>query len=273
MHQSDLGLILKRTAFDERHLLLHILTPSLGCVQCVALNGRGARRFGAGLEFFTVSEFHFFSRNPDAPLRLEQVNVRTAFPHLPQDYPKYVAASFLCELSYKVVSQHPLQTEPLFKLLVNSLATLDSGQVPTPWVLVSFLGKFLQWLGAFPRLAHCAGCGRSWKSGKDQDRCAMLLDEGVWLCETCVEPARPHFPLPLADLATLFMVLSQPIRSLDAKIFESFGTTPDALFDYLVRHTEYHVAGLSVLQLHSYRLIDLKYSANPTNPLTTTQAL
>lgn len=177
LYQTE-GLILAVSDIGENDRLLTLFTRTEGKVKCVA---KGARKPGARLasltQPFTYALFQLFrGQSID---RLTQVDSKTTFPGIMQDYEKLVLASYICEVVSEVLPERE-RNDPLLGFILNVLRTLDERSDilnVAEWGTIGILRR----AGFIGDLLSCAVCGRS---GVGEGWVFSTLSGGV-VCHDC----------------------------------------------------------------------------------------
>jgi DNA repair protein RecO (recombination protein O) len=156
---TDDALVLRRFAYGESSLVLHVLTPAHGKV---ALLAKGAYRPSSG--FFAVFDLFDtlrlrWSARMGAELGLvTRAALRTRRPTVARDLARYRVALGLLELAGMTAREEHEETV-LFRWLETSLELLHGGQVPAALVAVAADLALLRANGLAPALLQCASCG------------------------------------------------------------------------------------------------------------------
>lgn len=151
------SIVLKHQDYGEADRLLTIYTRQKGKLKTIAKGVRKVRsQKGGHLEPFTHASlllatgrtWHIVS----------QAEAQEMFPNLTKDLEILGYASYLVELVDRFTFEEE-ENPPIFNLLRNSLARLDTGDPPAPLVVRYFEIRLLDLLGFRPELKNCVVTG------------------------------------------------------------------------------------------------------------------
>jgi len=142
----------------EADRLVTFFSLDRGMLKGVARNARKSfKRFGAGLETFTLSRLHLYEREHQELARIESADILSQHAHISADLGRAAAGAVMLEL-VRELSPLGERNAQAFLLLSQVLHLLDSGEDPL-FLLSVFKTRFLSLLGYQPRLDHCLSCG------------------------------------------------------------------------------------------------------------------
>ncbi|MCK6447389.1 MAG: DNA repair protein RecO [Planctomycetes bacterium] len=191
MQRTDRALILRRFAYGETSLVVHVLSPSFGRVHLLAKGAyRPSSRYYAVLDLFDTLELewsHAPGRELDTLRAGDLVRRRRG---ITDDLARYRAALAALELA-ALAAQEGQPLRGLFAALELALDRLAAGAFPPSLVLGGFELEFLAELGLAPALDRCAACGRS-APPATSPRASSVFSPGAGgrLCRRCAEAAR-----------------------------------------------------------------------------------
>ncbi len=131
--------------------LVSFFSIDRGMLKGIAKNARKSfKRFGAGLESFTLVRLHLYEREHQELVRIETSEILEQHVSIGCDLGRAAAGAVMLEL---VREMSPLgeRNSPAFLLLMHALHLLDEGEEPL-FLLSVFMTKFLSLLGYQPRL-------------------------------------------------------------------------------------------------------------------------
>jgi len=175
----DEGVVLRAIPFQDRHLILSVLTQAHGKLSLFVKGARGARsRFGPEIDLLCLSEFVFLHAANMRPLR--EATLITRFPALKADYDRLASAMGSARLLGLLTEEG--QADPatyrLFLALLHALND-DAQSAPVALYELAFKLRLLDNFGVAPHLDGCVRCGR-----KD-DVGGFSLERGGVLCRRC----------------------------------------------------------------------------------------
>ncbi len=151
------GIVINEQAFKEHDKRLTLLLKDIGKVTVYA---KGAKKTSgkllAGTQLFSWSEFDIYDGGRF--LSLNSVELIESFYSLHRDYDTLFYASYLLELCNKIILPGS-PCDDIIKLLLKSLKTLASTEVPRVNVARVFEFLFLKLNGFTPELDACSLCG------------------------------------------------------------------------------------------------------------------
>ena len=180
MKSKTEAIIISSMNLGEADKLVTFFSLDRGMQKGVARNARKSfRRFGAGLESFTISRLHLFEREHQELARIESTDIIEQHSSISCDLGRAAAGAVMLEL---VREMAPLgeRNAPAFLLLSQVLHLLDEGEDPL-FLLRIFEIKFLSLLGYQPKLDHCLSCG-----ARPKGDVIFLGMKGGMLCPDCM---------------------------------------------------------------------------------------
>lgn len=205
------GIVINTTAFGEADKVVTLYCQDLGRISAIAKGAfKSKKRFVNKLE--PCSQLLFFYQRPrsDSGLfLLKEAELLDARIHIRQEYRRYVAATYFCELLLLLTREHD-PDEPLYTLLCGVLDILNQNEQPLRIVPLAVL-NLLCILGYQPELAHCSRCHQPIVP---QRRYMFLPGGGCLLCSSCQPEATPTPRLSLQTIRILLSALTLPQNRL-----------------------------------------------------------
>lgn len=180
MKSKTEAIIISSMNLGEADKLVAFFSLDRGMLKGVAKNARKSfKRFGAGLEAFTLCRLHLYEREHQELTRIESSDIIEQHSAIGADLGRAASGAVMLDM---VREMSPLgeRNAAAFLLLSHTLHLLDEGADPL-FLLKIFEIKFLSLLGYQPRLDHCLSCGRRTKG-------EMIFEsmKGGVLCPDCV---------------------------------------------------------------------------------------
>lgn len=144
---KDVGLVLREEAVGESNKRLTILTENLGKVSAFA---RGAKGTKSKLAVAKLSYCEFVFYDGKQFLSLTQASQIHSFDKIPSDYDAFCAASFILELTDKMLLPD-MPAQYVLNLSLHALSRLNKAQNHKV-ALAAFIFKLLQKEGYTPTL-------------------------------------------------------------------------------------------------------------------------
>jgi DNA repair protein RecO (recombination protein O) len=202
MKSKTEAIIISSMNLGEADKLVTFFSLDRGMMKGVAKNARKSfRRFGAGLESFTISRLHLHEREHQDLARIESADIIEQHSSIGCDLGRSAVGAVMLEL---VREMAPLgeRNAPAFLLLSHVLHLLDEGEDPN-FLLRIFEIKFLSLLGYQPKLDHCLSCGIPPKGDV-----IFLGMKGGMLCPDCmVSSGDPQIRLSQGSVGFYYQAL------------------------------------------------------------------
>jgi DNA repair protein RecO (recombination protein O) len=180
MKSKTEAIIISSMNLGEADKLVTFFSLDRGMLKGVAKNARKSfKRFGAGLESFTLVRAHLYEREHQELARIESVEIIEQHAAIGNDLGRAAAGAVMLEL-VRELSPLGERNAQAFLLLSHVLHLMDEGDDPL-FLLNIFKIKFLSLLGYQPRLDHCLSCGNQPKG-----EMVFLGMKGGVLCPDCI---------------------------------------------------------------------------------------
>jgi DNA repair protein RecO (recombination protein O) len=173
-------IIISSMNLGEADKLVTFFSLDRGMLKGVAKNARKSfKRFGAGLESFTLVRLHLYEREHQELARIESAEIIEQHSGISADLGRTAAGAVMLEM---VREMSPLgeRNAAAFLLLSYVFHLLDESGDPL-FLLSIFKIKFLSLLGYQPKLDHCLSCGIQPKG-----EIIFLSMKGGILCPDCM---------------------------------------------------------------------------------------
>ena len=180
MKSKTESIIISSMVLGEADKLVTFFSLDRGLQKGVAKNARKSfRRFGAGLETFTISRLHLSEREHQELVRIESADIIAQNPAITADLNRAAAGAVMLDLVREMAPPGE-RNAPAFLLVSRALDLLNAGEDPL-FLLKVFEIKFLSLLGYQPKLDHCLSCGIQPKGDV-----IFLGMKGGMLCPGCM---------------------------------------------------------------------------------------
>lgn len=151
--------VLRRTDYGESHRMVMLATREVGVLTAVARHARkSTRRFGGGLELFTLVGADLECRKQDGPWALARTRVLRYHEGFAGDVGRLAAGSYAVELVRLLVPREVAE-EDAFEWLRRFLEAWEN-ELPGPVEMALEELALLGILGHAPRFDLCVSCGR-----------------------------------------------------------------------------------------------------------------
>jgi DNA repair protein RecO (recombination protein O) len=209
MKSKTEAIIISSMNLGDADKLVSFFSLERGMLKGVAKNARKSfKRFGAGLESFTLVRLHLYEREHQELVRIESSEIIEQHASVGCDLGRAAAGAVMLEL---VREMSPLgeRNAPAFLLLSHVLHLLDEGEEPL-FLLSVFMIKFLSLLGYQPKLDHCLSCGT-----RPKGEAQFLPMKGGILCPSClVSSGEPQVRLSAGAVGFYYHVLKMDMEKV-----------------------------------------------------------
>jgi len=235
MKSKTEAIIISSMNLGDADKLITFFSLDRGTLKGVAKNARKSfRRFGAGLESFTLVRLHLNEREHQELVRIESADIIEQHASIGCDLGRAAAGAVMLEL-VRELSPLGERNAPAFLLLLHVLHLLDEGEDPL-FLLSVYMIKFLSILGYQPKLDHCLACGI-----RPKGEVLFLGMKGGILCKDCmVSSGEPQIRLSAGAVGFYYHVLRMDMDKVSRlKPSHSIITELDRAF---AEHT-FHILG------------------------------
>lgn len=202
---STPAVVLRTQALRESDLIVVLLTPGRGKIDCIARGARRSRkRFPGGLPIGARGEVGLDRARGSLAVLL---SFTPSFDHsgLGRDLEAFAYVAYLCELSDQLVggsAADPTTFGRLCEAIEHAMTWAGGEAVQKPALLRRYELGLLDSLGLLPALEHCSVCGAP--ADTSEDGVAFSLSRGGVACLAHASGERRR-PAPVLDLATTLL--------------------------------------------------------------------
>ncbi len=235
MKSKTEAIIISSMNLGEADKLVTFFSLNRGMLKGVAKNARKSfKRFGAGLESFTLVRLHLYEREHQELARIESADILSQHAHISEDLGRTAAGAVMLEL-VRELSPLGERNAQAFLLLSYVLHLLDDGEDPL-FLLSIFKIKVLSLLGYQPKLDHCLSCGNQPKG----DMIFLGMKGGI-LCPDCmVSSGEPQVRLSPGAVRFYYQALRMDMDKI-SRLKPSNGIVRE-LDEIFTSHT-FHILG------------------------------
>ena len=156
--RQTLAVVLQVTDHGDSDKIITLYTEAQGKISGIAKGAkRSKKRFVNKLEPFSLLDLAYAEGRTSTLVRIDQAELLNGFPTLRQDYPRYTAATLICEQLLQWTRENDADPA-LFALGRWALTSLEQGVPPLATVIL-FEVRMLDLLGYRPDLSGCLVCG------------------------------------------------------------------------------------------------------------------
>lgn len=171
------GIVLRQVKTLNGRRMLLLFSRKLGKISVgTSLTEGGKNKSALAVRPFTYGRYELFKSRDSYSFNSGQVI--KSFYCLGEDLDKYAAASYVLELTEKLLAED-LPQPRIFSLLLEFLDSLERRKEKHDTLVMAYMVKVLDIMGTMPQLDECCLCG-----SKEADRFFSIPDGGM-ICESC----------------------------------------------------------------------------------------
>ncbi|WP_101772734.1 DNA repair protein RecO [Peptostreptococcus faecalis] len=198
------GIVLKNLKYKENDLILTVFTKKYGKTSVMA---RGAQRqksrFLSTSQIFSYNNYILKKQNDF--FTLSQSESIKSFYNISKDFESFSYASFIT----KLIENNIVEGQPnnrLFHLLTQTLFLFSEEIEDRKLVLVSFILKFIDYMGYRPEVNRCVSCGTG------EYRYALFSTElGGIVCDKCIDKEKKYVKINQTTISLMQYILKNDI--------------------------------------------------------------
>ena len=179
MTMNTEGIIFRQTRMVQGRRMILLFTREYGKISVgTNMGDKGKPKSSLALKPFTYGSYQIFEgRNY---YELDRADAITSYYTIGEDLDRYASASFVMELTEKMIPEG-LPQPAVFSLLLEFLEELEKRKKKYETLTLAYEVKLLRILGAYPALEACVSCGR--EDGLEY----FSIEEGGVMCRECAE--------------------------------------------------------------------------------------
>jgi len=187
---EDRALVLRRFAFAETSLIVHLLTRQHGLVHGIAKGAyRPRSRLYGWIDLFDTLSVGWSTSRGGGLVLIRDGGIDTRRRGVTRDLDRYRAGLGILELA-ALGARAGRPEKRLFDLCASHLDALDREIAAPRLVALSFQLSFLEHMGLQPRLEACVGCDQADLLQGSEKGLAFSDSAGGALCPACARSAR-----------------------------------------------------------------------------------
>ena len=188
------GVVLRQVkALGGRRMIL-LFSKKFGKISVgTSLNEGGRNKSALAGRAFSYGRYELFKNRGSYNLNSGQV-IRSYY-SLGEDLDKYMAASYVLELTEKVLPEEMPQPR-IFSLLLEFLEALENRKKKHGTLVMAYLIKLLDSVGTMPELERCACCGNETEPDTG-GKILFSVEEGGIICARCAAETAKEQERPL----------------------------------------------------------------------------
>lgn len=242
------AVVLKSMPYRETSKIVTFYTRRFGRLSTIVKGARrSTNRYGSSLEPMAHDMIVVYKKEGRELQTLAACDLLRPFRRLYEDLENMSAGMAMIEL-ISVLAREEDENVPLFSLLRDSLAAVDSETKNTSSVLYWFEVRLAKILGFQPIFGRCATCGKPLPGNDEAGGLIRFhLEKGGPVCELCSREPGESVPLEPRLLRALDRLsqLSGPLEAAAAELDPEMG---ERIREFIWKYLRYHVQGLRPLK-------------------------
>lgn len=175
------GIVVRNADYKENDRMITVFTKEYGAIGALV---RGCRKKGstniACSELFAFCEFVLFENK--GKHTVNSFTLKESFYPIREDFDKFSAAAFCCELVSNASEHGNERSDELFSMLYYALSYICYLDISPLDMALCFAWRFLSASGYAPMLADCSVCAENLRGNK---KIAFSSSAGGALCDRC----------------------------------------------------------------------------------------
>ena len=173
------AIVLRQVRTVNSRRMLVLFSKKFGKISVGSnLNEGGKNKTALAQRPFTYGRYELFKSRENYNLNNGQV--LKSYYSIGEDLDKYMAASYVLELTEKVISED-LPQPAMFHLLLDYLDALEKRKKKQETLTIAYMVKALAILGVMPHIDDCTACGAA------NAQRFFSIEEGGMVCENCAK--------------------------------------------------------------------------------------
>lgn len=176
------AIILNKTTFREKDLILTLITRELGVVSAIALSALASKhRFSYMLDLFVVFQAELREKRSSSMYLLASGHPIRFFPTIFDSYERLQTAMNFIMIIRDVFRDAPVNQDVFDCICTGIHRIAEAGITDLPRVFVHVVMMLLQAIGHGSDMYMCVKCKKGFEKG------ARITNDGYIVCETCSE--------------------------------------------------------------------------------------
>ena len=197
------AIVLRQTRTVGGRRMILLFTRKFGKISVgTSINEGGKNKSALAVRPFTNGRYELFKGRES--YNLNSAQVLRSFYSLGEDLDRYMAASYVLELTEKILPEEMAQPR-LYNLLLEFMEELELREKKHETLVMGYLIKALDILGSMPHLQSCTCCGVSAEEGERKLH-LFSVAEGGMICKKCGENLKNQASNPLIYEANFAIV-------------------------------------------------------------------
>ncbi len=245
------GIVLKQVKAMGGRRMISLFSHKYGKISVgTSLNEGGRNKTALSIKAFSYGKYELFKNRDNYNLNSGQV-IKSYY-GLGEDLDKYMAASYVLELTEKILPDEMPQPR-IFNLLVDFLEALEKREKKHGTLVMAYLIKIIDILGLLPQLESCVSCEKEPSKAEGKlvaQEFFFSIKEGGMVCPACAKELslgdeRPLiYKLDVGIIDILKFFQKQPISAFEKIALDDKlqGTLQQIIKEYISYHLD--ISGL-----------------------------
>lgn len=177
MHINSEGIVFRQVKIGGGRKMLHLFTKKYGKISAgSSITEKTRSKSALATQLFTHSNYEIFKGRDY--YNINSGEVKKSYYKIAEDVDKYMQASFVLELTEKMLPEEMPQPR-LFHLLIDFFTEIEKRETKYETLVLAYEVKALSLMGSFPQLEQCACCGRQ------ESLSHFSVKDGGMICVNC----------------------------------------------------------------------------------------
>lgn len=208
------GIVLRQFKAVNGRRMIRLFSGKYGKISVgTNLNEGGKSKTALAIRPFIYGKYEIFMTRES--YNLNSAYVKKSYYKIGENLDKYLETSFVLELTDKLLIEG-LPQQRIFLLLLDFLEAMEEREKSQSTLVLSYMIKILNLLGAMPNLEYCILCGEK----EPKKKWEFSVKEGGIICPKCAEEIKRTDNEPLI-YSTNFGIVGV-LKYLNEKPFSAF---------------------------------------------------
>ncbi len=233
MHINSEGIVFKQVRIAGGRKMIHLFTKKYGKISAgSSISEKSRTKSSLVMQPFTYNNYEIYKGREY--YNINSGEVKKTYFKIAEDVDKYMQASFVLELTEKMIPEE-LPQPRLFQLLVDFFGAMETREKRHETLVLAYETKALELLGCFPELQQCACCGTR------ENLAFFSVKDGGMICGNCGNKANDTLIYqPKFDIVNILKYfLKTPIQGFEKIALDE--TVARDLQDILRNYMSYYL--------------------------------
>ena len=177
MHINTEGIVFRQVKIAGGRKMIHLFTKKYGKISAgSSISEKTRTKSALAMQLFTYGNYELY-KSKDY-YNINSGEVKKSYYKIAEDVDKYMQASFVLELTEKMLPEEMPQPR-LFNLLNDFFTAIEKREKKHETLVLAYETKALSLLGSFPQLDQCVCCG------SQENLRRFSVKDGGMICSNC----------------------------------------------------------------------------------------